>query len=170
MKREKNSEDIDHLYKENFINYNLKPTKALEEKLKKLEIIFINSFPKRKKEGVYYTNKKIAEFMAKESIFSYISYNLIPESQNHPKIKNYKHINQLPSQMKKILHNDIENIKICDPAIGAGIFLIKSADVLLKIHLILNSKNKSIPEIKTNILSHIFGFDRLNYLIRRRRE
>ena len=71
--------------------------------------------------------------MIKKSILLFINKNLINKFQFSGEIRNIRDINRLESNLKKKVNDILLNIKICDPACGAGVFLISSAKFLYEI-------------------------------------
>ena len=106
---------------------------------------------RRKEQGIYYTPKFVTDYIVKETVGRFI---------------------------KEHTPNEINNIRILDPACGSGSFLIRAYDELLNYHA--NQKSKLLPELdqweRLPILTgNIFGVDldtqaveiaRLNLLLR----
>ena len=80
---------------------------------------------KRKRDGVYYTPEYITDYICRNTIIPYLS--------KSDKIT----IPELVAEYSKditILEDKVKKITVCDPACGVGVFLIKTADILLEIH------------------------------------
>ncbi len=105
----------------------------------------------RKKKGIFYTPKEITFYICFQSITSYIF-----------QFTNQKAL-EINSDLLLQLLNQLNRIKILDPACGAGVFLIQAAEILLEFQkFILKQLNKPINEskIREGILQkNIFGLD-----------
>ena len=116
----------------------------------------LNSF--QKKAGIFYTPEYITEFMVKNAIFEYIltffekRYQTIDELILSDNLDNLKKLNNI------IIH-----LKILDPACGAGIFLLKSGQILLeltsKIAKRLNLKQMIFKKRVDIIEKNLYGVD-----------
>ncbi|MEP0824227.1 MAG: N-6 DNA methylase, partial [Nitrososphaera sp.] len=81
--------------------------------------------PKRKKEGIYYTERYITEYICKNTIIPYLS------------LKGTNDVYQLIDEYSKnidALEKRFREIKILDPACGSGAFLLQAVDTLLDVH------------------------------------
>jgi len=128
------------------------------KQVKSREISFLNCYQKRKSEGVYYTDEEISDFMVKESIILHLN-NILSNGFRHGElIRNLDDIYNLDSNLKKKLCDSLLNLTICDPACGAGVFLLSSAKYL---YLILNNINSKLSEsdLKKSIVRNLYGFD-----------
>jgi type I restriction-modification system DNA methylase subunit len=97
------------------------------------DLIFSPNNKDRKTAGSYYTPAKTVDYIVKEI--------LEPKCANATK-------------------DEILNIKVCDPAMGSGHFLIGALNFLYKKYVELGQENKGAHEIKRDILhSCIFGVD-----------
>ncbi|MEJ2250458.1 MAG: N-6 DNA methylase [Candidatus Lokiarchaeota archaeon] len=157
--------EITKSYNEVFLSNNFERFNQLKENLNKLIDRFIDSYPKRKKEGVYYTENKIAEFMAKEAIIFLINKKLMKCYRNFKHINCIKDIYDLPFLIKKKVKDLLLNAKICDPAMGAGIFLVSLYKLIVDI--LLNLKNESFnnSDYYIDVISNIYGYDINKYAI-----
>ena len=116
----------------------------------------LNSF--QKKAGIFYTPEYITEFMVKNAIFEYIltffekRYQTIDELILSDNLDNLKKLN-----------NIIIDLKILDPACGAGIFLLKSGQILLeltsKIAKRLNLRQMIFKKRVDIIEKNLYGVD-----------
>lgn len=86
----------------------------------------LNSF--QKKAGIFYTPEYITEFMVKNAIFEYILTFFEKRYQTIDELILSDNLDDL-----KKLNNIIIHLKILDPACGAGIFLLKSGQILLEL-------------------------------------
>ena len=125
-----------------------------EIKLDDLPKIY-NQLNRRRKKGAYYTPAEITNFMVDSTLELYL------EKELEKKI-NLDRILQNKEDLEKIL-TLLDEIKILDPACGAGDFLLSAANRLLQIKKeIFSELKKEIPEseIKHQILlQNIFGVD-----------
>ena len=120
---------------------------------------------KRKSQGIYYTPEYIVEYIVQNTVGALL--NPFPggegagvrsESGVGPNPKS------LPHKGRDLTTEDIEKIKVLDPACGSGSFLIKAFDLFLKAYQkAAAGKQTSIYtdlEIKKKILHHnLFGVD-----------
>ncbi|MFX1503705.1 MAG: Eco57I restriction-modification methylase domain-containing protein [Promethearchaeota archaeon] len=126
---------------------------------------FLTSYHKRKKEGTFYTNKQITDFIVSETLIHLINkkfnnYDLIPN-----KINKIDEIYKLNTEFKEKISKLLSSVKICDPACGSGEFLLSSAEITFNIIRKLNS-NISIGNIKKLILNNLYGYDINEYAIK----
>ncbi|MGQ4872837.1 MAG: Eco57I restriction-modification methylase domain-containing protein [Promethearchaeia archaeon] len=130
------------------------------------EAYFLKGYKRRKAEGVYFTDKKIARFIAERVILRFLNKKLGIQKNINDHIKNLEEIRFFPDNIKKDVFKLVFNLKICDPACGSGIFLTTIAETLLDIILqTKESNNPSKPEIKKKIISNLFGLDINQYFI-----
>ena len=134
---------------ENLSNY--------EEKLKAQK-------SKRKRDAIYYTFDYITDYICRNTIIPYLS---------KSEVTHIEDLIQEYSDNLDELSEKIKTIKILDPACGSGAFLIKAADILLKIDAaIQEQKNKGkgldqtqiskfsgTKEIAKIIQKNIYGVD-----------
>jgi len=129
-------------------------------KLPSLEELFLKSYQKRKKEGVYYTADKLSSFIVSEAI------QLLLESRTSlNNIKDLQEIYKLNSNQRTEILDILLNISIYDPACGSGIFLLNAVKILYNLVKVLNP-NSDIPETKAQILKNIYGQDINDYTIK----
>ena len=146
-----------------------------------LGVIFENLLPEniRKSKGAHYTPKEIVEYIAFTSLKSY----MIGSIENCSKeIENFLHLARYPDEtirryennkidikfsnnLLKKIDETITNIKICDPAVGSGAFLIGMLNYLINIKKLILYLINSEVKINTNkikrkfIEKNIFGVD-----------
>ncbi len=147
------SKDIEALKKLiNNLNYN--------------EIYFLKDYKRRKAEGVYFTGKKIAKFIAERVILRLLNKKLEIQQDTNVYLRNIEEIKFFSKNVKNNIFKLILNLKICDPACGSGIFLITMAETLWDIiSQIEDFNNSSKIEIKERIISNLFGLDINQYII-----
>ena len=124
------------------------------------EVHFLNTYHRRKKEGVYYTDSEISKFMFYEILLLFLNKHLKSSYLN-----TIQSIFSLDSSNKKYITNLLLNLKICDPACGAGVFLLNAAHILYDFILKLNPDLEE-KIIKTQILKNLYGFDINNSAIK----
>lgn len=147
-----------------------------------LGYIFENLLPEnlRKKHGAHYTPKEIVEYICKKSLTEYLKINLDKKHLNN--INNLIDYSRFPDETIRLAENKsinlkfdkeflleidllLENIKICDPAVGSGAFILGILNFILNIKKITFyfSKNrilKNLYEVKRNLIeNNLFGID-----------
>ena len=87
--------------------------------------IFENLLEENREKGALYTPKEVVQYMGKESLIQYLN-NSFDESVNVPLfIRNHIVSEKLAIKDNAVLLNELlDNIKVCDPAIGSGAFPI----------------------------------------------
>ncbi len=87
--------------------------------------IFENLLEENREKGAFYTPKEVVQYMCKESLIQYLN-NSFDESVNVSLfIRNHIVSEKLAIKDKAVLLNELlNNIKVCDPAIGSGAFPI----------------------------------------------
>jgi len=123
----------------------------------------------RKESGVYYTPQVITEYMAKEIIESYLKKQTIEflkkrDDNQWKYIESFYDIYDLDKLiLKKIYNQIIKPIKICDPAVGSGAFLLSCGNVLFYIRKKILKKielSESNYDIKKEIIQdNLYGVD-----------
>ena len=150
--------------------------------------VFENLLPEniRKKSGAFYTHRKVVSYMCEQSLSNYLLNNFEKNEINKNELDNFiknkdliinlfeinKDINN--KNLKKIIpdfitnHKDsisslLQNIKICDPAIGSGAFaigMLQEVTKFLKIINLINKSEISNYELKRNFIeNNIHGVD-----------
>ncbi len=107
--------------------------------------IFENLLEENREKGAFYTPKEVVQYMCKESLIQYLN-NSFDESVNVPLfIRNHIVSEKLAIKDNAVLLNELlDNIKVCDPAIGSGAFPI---GILQEI---FEAKKFIYPYLKTN--------------------
>ncbi len=119
---------------------------------------FLTGYRKRKIEGTFYTNRRISDFIIIETLICLINKKL---NQNNPKTKKIRNLDELlkfDQDLKNKIVKILLNITICDPACGAGGFLLSAADIIYDTILKLNHQ-LSDTQIKNQLLTNLNGFD-----------
>ena len=107
--------------------------------------IFENLLEENREKGAFYTPKEVVQYMCKESLIQYLN-NSFDESANVALfIRNHIVSEKLAIKDNAVLLNELlNNIKVCDPAIGSGAFPIGM------LHEIFEAKKYIYPYLKTN--------------------
>ncbi|MGB3198753.1 MAG: N-6 DNA methylase, partial [Saprospiraceae bacterium] len=131
--------------------------------------IFENLLEDNKDKGAFYTPKDIVHYMCRESLHNYI-YTYTGNEDNNDfktKLKVYNDtfdISIFDSKEIKLIDRALEDVKICDPAIGSGAFpmglLHEIYNLKLPIEDNYGNKAKSPAAIKKHIIEEsIYGVD-----------
>jgi adenine-specific DNA-methyltransferase len=126
--------------------------------------IFENLLEDNKDKGAFYTPKEIVHYMCNESLIDYIFNNVINMSRSEVEsIFNNKDISNVPDHILKSINELLDNVKICDPAIGSGAFPMALLQEIYSIKYIIHERLKlkwSGAQIKLNIIQNsIYGVD-----------
>ncbi len=107
--------------------------------------IFENLLEENREKGAFYTPKEVVQYMCKESLIQYLN-NSFDESVNVSLfMRNHIVSEKLAIKDNAVLLNELlDNIKVCDPAIGSGAFPI---GILQEI---FEAKKFIYPYLKTN--------------------
>jgi len=148
-----------------------------------LGYIFENLLPEnlKKEHGAHYTPKEIVEYICKKSVSEYLRINLNEKFHNDVDILiNYARfpdetIRLADDKVKDIRFDKnflldvdllIENIKICDPAVGSGAFIIGALNFIINIKKLTFYFSKkrvftNLYELKRNLIeNNLFGIDK----------
>jgi hypothetical protein len=128
--------------------------------------IFENLLEENREKGAFYTPKEVVQYMCKESLIQYLN-NHFDESVNVALfIRNHIVSEKLAKKDHAVLLNDLlNNIKVCDPAIGSGAFPIgmlqEIFDAKKFIYPFLKTNHEFNPaQVKKDIIQHsIYGVD-----------
>ena len=124
--------------------------------------IFENLLEDNKDKGAFYTPKEIVRFMCQESLIAYLNTNTSIASD---KIRKFvllpeEGVADIPDNKKDKLLAALENVKICDPAIGSGAFPMGLLNELLHCREVLSGEHYDRAEIKKSIIkNNIYGVD-----------
>ena len=94
----------------------------------------------RKQDGAFFTPPYIAQYIVKETIGPLIDA-ILSNSEIEDKAK------------------AICNLKICDPAMGAAVFLVCAQDFIMQKLIILDQSKYSIEELASMSVETLFGLD-----------
>lgn len=107
----------------------------------------------RKKLGSYYTPQYLANFIAEEALSAWLRNRY---GRNHD---DFTSIHEMSAMERGHIIDRIREIKVLDPAVGAGAFLLAAADWLLKTRVSLG-EGLEAHEIRSHIvLNSLFGVD-----------
>ncbi|MFX1588261.1 MAG: Eco57I restriction-modification methylase domain-containing protein [Promethearchaeota archaeon] len=118
-----------------------------------IERKFESNYSKKKKEGVFYTQKEISDFIFSEALISLLN----KEFEN----LNLAHIDEIYSLNLKIqnkLKKFLLGIRICDPACGSGVLLLSAASIIHKLMKKLHY-DKTPIDLKLKIINNLYGFE-----------
>ena len=130
--------------------------------------IFENLLEDNKDKGAFYTPKEIVQYMSQESIVQYLKTHT--EEALHPAIDELikgKKVNDLLQNkaVASAVYSLLEEVKVCDPAIGSGAFPMGVLNELYHARLLLHSFTKPTQEfspsnVKREIIqTNIYGVD-----------
>ena len=125
--------------------------------------IFENLLEDNKDKGAFYTPKEIVQYMCRESLIAYLQTDATDDAHRE-RLRRF-----VETHDATILHDaeyvreKIENVKICDPAIGSGAFPMGLLNELVACRVALGlhiDKNVNRAEIKKHIIQNsIYGVD-----------
>lgn len=124
--------------------------------------IFENLLEDNKDKGAFYTPKEIVRYMCQESLIAYLETNT---SLAKDKIRQFvlypeEGIADIPDNKKPKLLAALQEVKICDPAIGSGAFPMGLLNELLHCREVLSGEHYDRAEIKKSIIqNNIYGVD-----------
>ena len=124
--------------------------------------IFENLLEDNKDKGAFYTPKEIVRYMCQESLIAYLETNT---SIAKDKIRQFvlspeEGVADIPENKKPKLLAALEEVKICDPAIGSGAFPMGLLNELLHCREVLSGEHYDRTEIKKSIIqNNIYGVD-----------
>ena len=124
--------------------------------------IFENLLEDNKDKGAFYTPKEIVRYMCQESLITYLETNT---SVAKDKIRQFvlspeEGVADIPEGKKPKLLAALEEVKICDPAIGSGAFPMGLLNELLHCREALSGEHYNRAEIKKSIIqNNIYGVD-----------
>ena len=124
--------------------------------------IFENLLEDNKDKGAFYTPKEIVRYMCQESLIAYLETNT---SVAKDKIRQFvlspeEGVADIPENKKPKLLTALEEVKICDPAIGSGAFPMGLLNELLHCREVLSGEHYDRAEIKKSIIqNNIYGVD-----------
>ena len=124
--------------------------------------IFENLLEDNKDKGAFYTPKEIVRYMCQESLIAYLETNtsIAKEKIRHFVLSPEEGVADIPENKKPKLLAALEEVKICDPAIGSGAFPMGLLNELLHCREVLSGEHYDRAEIKKSIIqNNIYGVD-----------
>lgn len=124
--------------------------------------IFENLLEDNKDKGAFYTPKEIVRYMCQESLIAYLETNTKVAKD---KIRAFvlspeEAVLDIPESKKAKLLTALEEVKICDPAIGSGAFPMGLLNALLRCREALSGERYDRSELKKSIIqNNIYGVD-----------
>ena len=107
--------------------------------------IFENLLEENREKGAFYTPKEVVQYMCKESIVQYLSNSFDAKTDIEKFVRNHIVSETFAAKDNAVLLNELlDEIKVCDPAIGSGAFPI---GILQEI---FEAKKFIYPYLKTN--------------------
>ena len=124
--------------------------------------IFENLLEDNKDKGAFYTPKEIVRYMCQESLIAYLETNtsIAKEKIRQFVLSPEEGVVDIPENKKTKLLAALEEVKICDPAIGSGAFPMGLLNELLHCREVLSGTYYDRTEIKKSIIqNNIYGVD-----------
>ena len=124
--------------------------------------IFENLLEDNKDKGAFYTPKEIVRYMCQESLIAYLEANtsIAKEKIRQFVLSPEEGIKDIPEIKKPKLLAALEEVKICDPAIGSGAFPMGLLNELLHCREVLSGEHYDRAKIKKSIIqNNIYGVD-----------
>ena len=124
--------------------------------------IFENLLEDNKDKGAFYTPKEIVRYMCQESLIAYLETNtsIAKEKIRQFVLSPEEGVTDIPDIKKPKLLAALEEVKICDPAIGSGAFPMGLLNELLHCREVLSGEQYDRAEIKKSIIqNNIYGVD-----------
>ena len=123
--------------------------------------IFENLLEDNKDKGAFYTPKEIVQYMCRESLIAYLQTDQNEEYKESIRQFVTTHNAEILGGIKENIDKKLQNVKICDPAIGSGAFpmgLLK--ELYLCRSAIEDIHEDKASEIKKHIIqNNIYGVD-----------
>ena len=127
-----------------------------------LSRIFENLLEDNKEKGAFYTPKEVVRYMCQESLIAYLDTNTSIASD---KIRRFvlspeEGVFDIPEGKKDKLIEALQEVKICDPAIGSGAFPMGMLNELLHCREVLSGQHDNRTDIKKSIIKeNLYGVD-----------
>ena len=125
--------------------------------------IFENLLDDNKDKGTFYTPKEIVRFMCQQSLIEYLETNL----GKHPEIEEFIKTGYIERSDRKnfivanakAIEQQLDAVKICDPAIGSGAFPMGILSEIFRAKMALNLTLDPATVKKQIIQNSIYGVD-----------
>ena len=124
--------------------------------------IFENLLEDNKDKGAFYTPKEIVRYMCQESLIAYLDTNTSIACEKIRKfvLSPEEGVTDIPDNKKSKLLTALEEVKICDPAIGSGAFPMGLLNELLHCREVLSGEHYDRAALKKSIIqNNIYGVD-----------
>ena len=124
--------------------------------------IFENLLEDNKDKGAFYTPKEIVRYMCQESLIAYLETNtsIAKDKIRHFVLSPEEGVADILKNKRLKLLAALEEVKICDPAIGSGAFPMGLLNELLHCREVLSGEHYDRAEIKKSIIqNNIYGVD-----------
>ncbi|MFW9946609.1 MAG: Eco57I restriction-modification methylase domain-containing protein, partial [Candidatus Odinarchaeota archaeon] len=118
-----------------------------------IEKKFESNYYKKKKEGVFYTQKEISDFIFSQALIS-----LLNTEFEYLKLARIDEIYSLDLNIQNEIKKFLSGIRICDPACGSGVFLLSAASIINELMKKLNY-NVSTIDLNFKIIKNLYGFE-----------
>ncbi|MFX0027483.1 MAG: class I SAM-dependent DNA methyltransferase [Candidatus Hermodarchaeota archaeon] len=151
-----NADKINKLYKSVLDAIQFNKYDNLRENLiliNDIEKKFESNYYKKKKEGVFYTQKEISDFIFSQALIS-----LLNNEFEYLKIARIDEIYTLDLNIQNKIKKFLLGIRICDPACGSGVFLLSAASIM---HELMKKLKYNVSTIDLNfkIINNLYGFE-----------
>ena len=116
----------------------------------------------RKATGSFYTPREIVDYMVEQSICEYLKTALSLDEKSNTAIEDFVHTQILPDALGKyeeIISNELNKIKVLDPACGSGAFPIGILQKIVALKQQLHPKTKNYKLKLDTIQNSIYGVD-----------
>lgn len=128
--------------------------------------IFENLLEDNRDKGAFYTPKEIVQYMCKESLIQYLL-NTFQEQKDIEQFIRFHTVSPLLAEKENaiLLNQKLDDIKVCDPAIGSGAFPIGMLQEIFEAKRFIypylkTNKDFKPAEVKKNIIQNsIYGVD-----------
>jgi hypothetical protein len=128
--------------------------------------IFENLLEDNRDKGAFYTPKEIVQYMCKESLIQYLL-NTFQEQKDIEQFIRFHTVSTFLAEKENaiLLNQKLDDIKVCDPAIGSGAFPIGMLQEIFEAKRFIFPYLKTNQEfnpavVKKNIIQHsIYGVD-----------
>lgn len=126
--------------------------------------IFENLLEDNKDKGAFYTPKEIVQYMCRQSLVEYLQSKL----GKHEAIENFINTHETGNRLDKKnfiaanateIERLLDEVKICDPAIGSGAFPMGMLNEIFNAKMSINIALKRAETKKRIIQNNIFGVD-----------
>ena len=128
--------------------------------------IFENLLEDNRDKGAFYAPKEIVQYMCKESLIQYLL-NTFQEQKDIEQFIRFHTVTPLLAEKENavLLNQKLDDIKVCDPAIGSGAFPIGMLQEIFEAKRFIypylkTNKDFKPADVKKNIIQHsIYGVD-----------